>query len=72
MSLITAFLSAILHGVGTIKIRDDVIENANALWAASASGHLEIVEWLVKMGMNANCVIASKNTSSKVSFENHS
>ena len=49
--------------IGTVQIDDEIITNVNALWAASASGHLEIVKFLVGKGIDANCIVESENKS---------
>ena len=54
--------------IGNVQIEDDIITNANALWAASASGHLEIVKFLVAKGIDANCTVENEHKSTPLRF----
>ena len=42
--------SANIEARGTVKIDDQIIEDASPLWAASAKGHLDVVKLLVEWG----------------------
>ncbi|CAG0891631.1 unnamed protein product [Darwinula stevensoni] len=51
-----------LEEVGTVKIEEDTIEGASALWSAAAAGHLKVVKMLVRAGADVNHSTKTKST----------